>query len=253
MTELTGQQTCDATKTLTYDTGAGFMTSAAVTTYGTEHGYPDMLHFYLAGRCGVLGDVDADVIAAGFGFFYPSALRTLWETCTTIHPAREGSRLYTDALTTHGAAELTDFTPAGRLAELIERVVDAASPSGLPLFAAWRAEPRPADPTRRAVHALHLLREWRGSAHVVAVTALGLDPLDAIMLNGGEGYAQFYQWPQPWGDGHNQQTLGAKAEELTDTQCAPLFERALSPTERSELAELLAVAAETVSARQSRS
>lgn len=245
MTELTGQQTCQATKSLTYDTGAAIMTAQATTDYGLGHGYPDMLHFYLAGRCGVLGDVHADVIAAAFGFFQPDALRKIWPACTAIRPARQAAKLYADALGNHGATVLADFDQPQRLAQLTERVVDAASPTGLPLFAGWRAEPRPNDPARRAVHALHLLREWRGSAHVAAVTALALNPLDAIMLNGGPAYAEFYQWPQPWGDGHSQQQLSTHAEELTDAQCAPVFERALTPSERGELAELLAAAAHT--------
>lgn len=241
MTDLTGQQTCDATKALTYNTGAGFMIANPVTEFGLAHGYADMHAFYLAGRCGVLGNVDSDVVAAAFGFFNPIALRPLWEQALTVRPARDAAMLYTEALTAHGGPGLAGVD---RLGELIERVVAAASPAGLPLFAGWRAMPRPTEPAARAVHAIHLLREWRGSAYVAAVTALALDPLDAVMLNGGEGYAEFYQWPQPWGDGHGYQELSSRAEELTDGQCAPLFEQALDATERGELAALLSEAAD---------
>lgn len=243
MTDLTGQQTCDATKALTYNTGAGFMTAAPVTEFGLAHGYADMHAFYLAGRCGVLGDVDSDVVAAAFGFFNPEALRGIWETALRVRPAREAASLYTQALTAHGGPILAKVVGPERLAELIEKVVDAASPAGLPLFAGWRAAPRPSEPAARAVHAIHLLREWRGSAYVAAVSALALDPLDAVMLNGGEGYAKFYMWPEPWGDGHGQQALSAKAEQLTDGQCAPVFEGALHPADRGELADLLQQAA----------
>lgn len=239
MPDLTGQQTCEATKTLVYDTGAGFMTAPETTQFGTEHGYADMLHFYLAGRCGVLGDVDADVVSAAFGFFEPAELRQVWDAALQVRPAREAARLYTQALTQRGTVALQGLDGAGRLAELAERVVDAAAPAGLPLFAGWRAEPRPSDPVERATHALHVLREWRGSAHVAAVTALALEPLDAIMLNGGAAYAEFYRWPQPWGEGGGRQGASEQAERLTDAQCAPVFERALTPSERGELAELL--------------
>ncbi|GAC1612017.1 MAG: evbL [Mycobacteriales bacterium] len=247
MTELTGQQTCDATKGLAYDTGAGFMTAAAVTEFGQQHGYADMHEFYLAGRCGVLGDVDADVVAAAFGFFEPAALRAIWEAALSVRPAREAAALYTQALTEQGSTVLAGLEKADELAALIERVVDAASPAGLPLFAGWRAAPRPSAPIARAVHAIHLLREWRGSAHVCAVAALALPPLDAIMLNGGAGYAEFYRWPEPWGDGGARQELSAHAERLTDGQCAPAFERALSPLERGTLAQLLQTVAEASS------
>ncbi len=56
-------------------------------------------------------------------------------------------------------------------------------------------------------------------------------------------YAEFYAWPQPWGDGGGHQELSARAEELTDAQCAPVFERALTGPERAELATLLQAAA----------
>jgi len=76
---------------------------------------------------------------------------------------------------------------------------------------------------REAAHALHVLREWLGSAHVAA---LGLDPLDAVMLSGGGGgggdaYAESYAWPQPWGDGGGHRQFSARAAELTDAQMRP--------------------------------
>lgn len=243
MTDLTGVQTCAATKGPVYDTGAGIMTAAGTTAFGMEHGYADMLSFYLAGRCGVLGDVDSDVVSAAFGFFHPGRLREVWENALVVRPARQAAGLYVEALGRQAAAALEDLPGKARLAELAERVVDEASPAGLPLFAGWRAAPRPIEATARAAHALHLLREWRGSAHVAAVTAVGLAPLDAVMLNGGSAYAEFYGWPAPWGDGNGQQALSEQAETLTDGQCAPVFGRALTAAERGELAELLGQAA----------
>lgn len=242
-TELTGQQTCQVTKTAVYDTGAGFMLAPGTTELGMSHGYADLLAFYLAGRCGVLGDVDSDVVAAAFGFFNPSALRTVWGQALRVRPAREGAALYAQALAEQGRAAFVSFDGAARLVELVERVTDAVSPTGLPLFAGWRAAERPSDPAGRAAHALHVLREWRGSTHVAAVAALGLAPLDAVMLNGGAAYAEFYAWPQPWGDGGGHAQLSAKAEELTDAQCAPVYERILSGTERAELVALIQTAA----------
>ena len=195
--ELTGQQTCDATKALVYDTGAGFMLAPATTELGVSHGYADLLAFYLAGRCGVLGDVDSDVVAAALGFFNPAALRPVWDRALQVRPARAGAELYAQALAEQGRAAFASLDGAARLVELAERVTDAVSPTGLPLFAGWRAQHRPTDPAGRAAHAVQVLREWRGSAHVAAV-ALGLDPLEAVMLNGGDAYAEFYAWPQPW-------------------------------------------------------
>jgi len=184
--ELTCQQTCATTKALVYDTGAAFMLAPATTELGASHGYADLLAFYLAGRCGVLGDVDSDVVAAALGFFNPAALRPVWDRALQVHPARDGAKLYAQALAEQvRVGGRRALEGAARLVELAERVTDAVSPAGLPLFAGWRAQDRPTDPAGRAAHAVHVLREWRGSAHVAAVAALGLDPLDAVMLNGG--------------------------------------------------------------------
>ncbi len=202
------------------------MLAPGTTELGVSHGYADQLAFYLAGRCGVLGDVDSDVVAAALGFFNPAALRPVWDRALQVRPARAGAELYAQALAEQGRAAFASLDGAARLVELAERVTDAVSPAGLPLFAGWRAQDRPADPAGLAAHALHVLREWRGSAHVAAVAALGLDPLDAVMLNGGDAYAEFYAWPQPWGDGGGHRQLSSRAEELTDAQCAPVYERA---------------------------
>lgn len=243
MPDLTSQQTCELSKKLVYSVVADAMTEEGLTQVGTDRGYADLLDFYIAGRCGVLGDVDADVVAAAFGFFQPDQLRAVWERVLRVGPAREAARLYGPALAAYGAAALEGFDEGTRLAELLERVVDAAGPCALPLFAGWRAEPRPDEPRARACHAMHLLREWRGGAHVAAVTALGIAPLDAVVLNGGSMYAEFYQWPKPWGDGGGSESALAQAEVLTDGQCAPVFERALMANERGELVDLLGQAA----------
>ena len=84
-----------------------------------------------------------------------------------------------------------DRVPArGPAVELAEQVVDTAEESGLPLFAGWRAEPRADGGVARMLQLVHVLREWRGAVHLVATTAAGLGPLEAILTNEGEQQAQ---------------------------------------------------------------
>ena len=48
------------------------------------------------------------------------------------------------------------------LVALVERVVDSAEAAALPLFAGWRALPRPDDAAGRLGLLLNVLREHRG-------------------------------------------------------------------------------------------
>lgn len=111
-----------------------------ITTFDVEHGYADILSLYLAGRCGVPGDVDADVVSAAFGFLHPGRLREV------VRPARQASELYAEALGRQAAAAWQDLPGKERLAELAERVVIRhhqrgcrCSPAGGPRPARWKA------------------------------------------------------------------------------------------------------------------
>ncbi len=55
-----------------------------------------------------------------------------------------------------------------------EAVVAATEVAGLSLYAAWVAEPRVEDAPGRAMQLLALLRELRGSVHIVALVASGV-------------------------------------------------------------------------------
>ena len=73
----------------------------------------------------------------------------------------------------------------------------------LPLFAGWRAAPRPADLPALTGHLLQVLREHRGGVHGLAVLASGLTPLEACAGSATEFYKpQSVGWtdPLPGGD-----------------------------------------------------
>ncbi len=154
--------------------------------------------------------------------------------------AREAARRYGAACAAWGRDRLGDLDGVERLAGLSEQLVDAAEASGLALFAGWRAEPRVADPAGRTMQLVHVLREWRGGLHLVATTAAGLSPLEAILTNEGEGQARFFGWQGDLPDCSHLRGRHDAAERTTDTLAAAVYERALSPGERGELAELMA-------------
>lgn len=202
-------------------------------------GYPNGYAYYFAGRGGVLGDVDADVVRSAFGFFEPALVRKMWDAGIAVEGARASAARYGAACAEWGRSRLVGFEGAARLADLIRHVVDSADPMGMPMFAGWRAERRPTDPAGLAYFAMHLLRELRGSAHVVAVAATGMAPFDAILVSGGEGRAQQFGWTAPFPDVSHLVELRAKAEALTDEIMTRFFDRALNAEESAELLDLV--------------
>src|SRR5690606_32875593 len=56
--------------------GGGFMFSREARTYAAETGIDEFFGPYTRGRGGVLGEVDADVVTAAFGFFPGHSIRT---------------------------------------------------------------------------------------------------------------------------------------------------------------------------------
>ncbi len=236
MTELTPEAADQATSKAIHDLGSAFMLHKETMARAAAHGYDNPFAFYFAGRGGVLGDVDADVVGAAFGWFPLTTVRPMWEAGIAVHGAREAAARYGDACAAWGRDHLGGVDGLDRFADLAERVVDAADISGRPLFAGWRREPRVSDPQGRAMQLVHVMREWRGANHLVATTALGLSPLEAVLCD-RVGQARLLGWPEPFAEPTDaQRRAHVEAESLTDRLCAPAFE-ALSGAERSEFAE----------------
>ena len=179
--------------------GGKFMLDEATTARGDAIGlsFPE---FYMLGRGSVLGDVDADVVAAAFVYFPVPMVRMMWESGRAKHAPSDVIELYAEACRAFGREHFASAPGLDELAALIERIVTAASPLGAPLFAGWRAVPLPADAPGRAAQLLHVLREQRGGAHAVAVLATGLTPLEAIMGSGENASLQagLFGWPEPY-------------------------------------------------------
>ena len=82
-------------------------------------------------------------------------------------------------------------------------------------------------PSGRAAQLMQILREWRGGIHLVATTAVGLSPLEAILTNEGPGQAKFFGWSEPFPDFAAIKAKHDEAEEMTDRLCASALADAL--------------------------
>ncbi len=224
--------------------GRAWMLADSTIERGALLGVDSFPTLWLHGRAGVLGEVDADVVAAAVGFVSSSMVRDLWEGNAPegLSPA-ERSKEYVDACARWAEDAFADIPTADlqRVTELTARVVLLADASLGVLFAGWRRIELPVDPTGAAAVALNVLREMRGGAHLIAVHAVGLGPHGAIVssddpVRGGVAGAVRYGWgePHPAADPEKR----ASAEMLTTLIASHPLD-VLTGAERTELVELV--------------
>ncbi|WP_240942172.1 SCO6745 family protein [Planosporangium thailandense] len=236
---MTPEQTAAAVKSAVLELGGAFWHDPRTTRKARQLGLTGWA-FYVAGRAGALGDVHADVAAAAMGFIAPDAVRDGWDAALRVASPREIAGHSAAECGRWGRENLESFYGLPRLLGLAERVAVDADPTGMPLFAAWRAMPVPeGGPGARAAVLLHLLREHRCGAHVQAVRASDLTPLEAIVAGpDGESGATEFGWRPPYPAYAPLVRKRAWAEALTDRIAGGAY-RVLTSEERRELVDLL--------------
>jgi hypothetical protein len=228
--------------------GRDYMLHAETFARSEAHGYPHPFAGYFAGRGGVLGDVDWEVVDAVFAVFEPAVTKMFWEQGRAVHGAAEGARLYWEQVADWARDHLTGAPGLDRIVELGERIIDAAPAAGMPLFCAWRLMPRAQDAPARAMQVLFILRELRGSIHLSALISAGIKPVEGHILNKGPEFAAFCGFQEPFPDCAHLKARKDEVEEVTDQRMAEIVETALSTAEAEELAELSAAALKVASA-----
>ena len=234
---MTPEETARATAGDIGGLAAAFMLDPATYQRGGELGF-EGLAFYVAGRAGVLGDVDADVAASAMTFLAPATVRTAWDQARTVLPPLESAKAF--AACGHGWARghLDEGAPCRRLAELAGAVVSAAGPEGSPIFAGWRQLPEPDDDRALALHRMNALRELRQGLHAAAVLAAGLTPLEAVVVR-SPGMVALFGWTEPLPDPEPLRARWEEAEAATDRALARRLE-VLTDEERDELVAVAA-------------
>lgn len=229
--------------------GRGWMMAPETAARAAELGLTSegRMGFWVNGRAGVLGDVDAAVAAAAIGFMAPEAVRRYWEARPASLSAWDAALAWFEAAAGWGRRVLAPMPEdrVRRLTGLTMRVVEGADATIGPLFAASTAVPLPGDPAGDATVALNILRELRGCAHLAACHAAGLGPHATIIstddpIRGGASWAENFGWRPP----HPVAVPEARAtvEAMTTAAAARAFE-ALDDGERAELVALVDEAA----------
>ena len=161
-------------------------------------------HHYFASRAAALGPVPAEVVVATFFNFNPElvhpAIPAAWSIAdpadiqtARIRAAGRVIRRVEPDLDDDAVAEATEITG---------RMVAGVGDAGRPLAAGNRATPEPVDPWERLWQHITVLREWRGDAHVAALVAAPVDPVEALILHAATGkvpkaaLVATRQWPE---------------------------------------------------------
>jgi hypothetical protein len=190
--------------------------------------------FYVLGRGGVLGDVEPTVVHSAFGYFNPDRIASLWNSAREAMAPRDAARLYLECAYQFARTKLTDTASLGAYVEAASTVVAAVDDSAMALFAGLRAEPVPSDLPAAAYHYAILLRELRGSAHLVAVTSVGLPTKLAHAIKRPEVMAVFGWDETPPETTDDQRARLLEAENVTERILANAFGE-LSPAQASAL------------------
>lgn len=182
----------------------------------------DGFRFYVLGRGGVLGDVEAPVVQSAFGWFNGGLIAKIWDSARAVMDPRQAARELLACGHAIGRAKFSEIEGLPAFNAAAEAVIAATDPAGLALYAGYAAEPLPDDAPARAMQLAITLRELRGSAHLAAVIASGLTPVEAHAIKRPDMVAQFGWEEEPiLEDRHHRSMAGA--EDLTNKITAHCF------------------------------
>ena len=188
-----------ATSVPIHDIGTAIYLSPDVFGWAAEWGWSNPFAFYFAGarrharrRRRGRRDVRVRMVRA----------QRRAGPCTTkasaVAGAREAAARMAEAHAKWGEKHYADVDGLDGIVAVTEELVDGLEGSAIPLFVGWRDADRSATAAGRAAQLMQILREWRGGLHLVATTAVGLSPVEAILTNEGPGQAKFFGWSEPF-------------------------------------------------------
>jgi len=220
-----------ATSAPIHDIGSAAYLSPDIAGWAAEWGWSKPFAFYFAGRGGMLGDVGADVATSALGWFEPGVVRAMYTEGAGVAGAPDAATRMAEAHAKWGEKHYADVEGLYGIVAVTEGLVERLEGSALPLFVGWRDAARSDSPAGRAAQLMQILREWRGGIHLVATTAVGLSPLEAILTNEGPGQAKFFGWSEPFPEFEPIKPKHDEAEEITDRLCASALADALNGSE----------------------
>ena len=232
---MTPDELLKATSSTINALGSAYYFAPGTLAVGKELGL-DGFRWYFIGRGGVLGDVESPVVNAAFAYFNPALVAKMWDSAKAVISPREAGRRYHQCAADFGHQKFAEVPGLDAYNAAAEKVIAGADRDGLSLFAAVAAEPLVDDAPGRAMQLTAVLREFRGSAHLVAVLASGLRSKQAHFIKRpGDVKAFGYDESEVHPTTAEMTAAIEAAEVLTDTLVRPAF-AVLTPDEADALA-----------------
>ena len=138
-----------------------------------------------------MGNTEPEAVAAAFGYFKPALLKSVLDAANAKSEPRVTGAAFMNACATLSRAKLSGIANLEAFVAVLEKVNNAADGDGLALYAAINTEKLADDAAGRALQLIAILREYRGSAHLVALRAAGLDSKTAHYMKRPDMWKQF--------------------------------------------------------------
>jgi hypothetical protein len=187
---MNNQELLDAACPLIGDLGAAFYFIPETLGVGKAMGLGGM-EFYVQGRAGQMGNTEPEAVAAAFGYFKPALLKSVLDAANAKSEPRVTGTAFMNACATLSRAKLSGLSNLDAFVAVLDKVNNAADGDGLALYAAINTEKLADDAAGRALQLIAILREYRGSAHLVALRAAGLDSKTAHYMKRPDMWKQF--------------------------------------------------------------
>lgn len=159
---------------------------------------------YFASRSAAFGAVGPAIVTATFFNFNPDrvhdAVPSCWEAATPTDI--QAARMRAAGAVLQSACPGIDGQTIAEATELAAAMVDGLGDEGRALAAANRAVPLPDDPWAALWQLVTIIREWRGDAHVAALTAAPVTAVEALVLHAATGQVPraVLQMTRGWSD-----------------------------------------------------
>jgi hypothetical protein len=202
--------------------GGAFYFDAPTLAAGKEQGL-DGFRFYVLGRGGVLGDVHSRVVTSAFGYFHPAVIARMWDSGRAKMAPAAAGEAYIECARAFGRTHFNGIEELDGFCAAAEAVNTAADPAALALYAGVSSLPMPDDLPGRAMQLVTVLRELRGSAHLLAVIASGLRPATAHAIRRPNDVALFGWEAEPPDVTDADRMLMPQADALTDRLLLPFY------------------------------
>ncbi|MCG7528066.1 hypothetical protein MHW47_26950 [Streptomyces sp. OfavH-34-F] len=161
-------------------------------------GIVDPVAVYFATRAAAMGAVGADTVTATFYNFNHALVSrhvpAVWEIASPATVLDARLRAADATLRRLLGDEIIASPEMAEAAQLALRAAEGCTRHARPLYAAHAGLPVPEEPHLVYWHAAGLLREHRGDAHLAALLAAGLDPVEALVSHTATGKGMAVGW-----------------------------------------------------------